>query len=52
MKKTVPQGESKLVNGLWYNQGEEYEDGKETQALPVENEKPKGKQDKKEESSI
>jgi hypothetical protein len=51
MKYTVKQGESKLVNGIWYNQGEEVEikDGSETEILPVEAVKPKTKEQKKEE---
>lgn len=50
MKKVVPQGESKLVNGIWYNQGDEYEmEGKDTEILPIETTKQKPKQEKKEE---
>jgi hypothetical protein len=50
MKIKVKQGESKCVNGIWYNQGEEYEaDGTETEILPIEVVKQKNKTEKKEE---
>jgi len=48
MKKTVPQGESKLVKGIWYNQGEEYET-EEVESLPVESVKNKKQSETKEE---
>ena len=52
MKIIVPQGQSKCVKGIWYNQGDEYEaDGTETEVLPVEVVKPKNKIDKKEEAN-
>lgn len=50
MKKIVPQGKEVCVNGLWYNQGQEYEsDGEEADILPVEVVKQKNKLEKKEE---
>jgi hypothetical protein len=50
MKKLVPQGESKLVNGLWYNQGEEYEDGlPESKPSQAEESKSKKQSEKKDE---
>lgn len=49
MKKLVPQGESKLVNGLWYNQGEEYEDGLPEKPSQTEESKSKKQSEKKEE---
>ena len=50
MKKLVPQGESKLVNGLWYNQGEEYEDGlPESKPSQTEESKSKKQSEKKDE---
>ena len=46
----VPQGQSKLVKGIWYNQGEEYEvDGSDTEILPIETVKPKKQYEKKDE---
>lgn len=51
MKKIVPQGESICVKGLWYNQGDVYEEesGEETAILPIEVVKPKTKHEKKDE---
>lgn len=49
MKYKLKQGESKLVNGLWYNQGDEVELDDETKALPVEKVIPKQDKQKKEE---
>lgn len=48
MKKTVPQGESKLVKGLWYNQGDEYESDDLEDSKPVESQKKKQPEKKEE----
>ena len=51
MKKIVKQGDSICVNGLWYNQGDEYDaDGSETEILPIETVKPKKQSEKKDEA--
>lgn len=48
MKKKVKQGESILCKGIWYNQGEEYEDEKDAPEVKPESDKKKLNEKEKE----
>ncbi len=52
MKIKVPQGESHLVNGIWYNQGQEYDAEETVKSVgPVEVVESKGKKSKEKNES-